>query len=101
VNVFSPLERLSPAATIAFSAACALSLLTNGLWYRIKFFLRARGYPVSYFRHMQDLAHLNELIATAPPDVGRCRRLRLVFYASFLATLAAFVYFFTFALSHS
>lgn len=76
-----------------FVLAIVLCVATNILWYRIKFLLRDRGYPISYIHHFQDLTHLNQLIATSPPDSARLRRLRLSTYVGTVATLGAFAWF--------
>jgi hypothetical protein len=96
VDAFRPLEGLSLLQSSAFVAFVILSVPTNVLWYRVKFLLRRRGYPMSHIHHFQDLRHLNQLIATAPPDVQRLRRLRCFLYASLVATLGAFACFFGF-----
>ena len=58
---------------IAFSA-----MLTTALWYRAKFILHARGYPISLVRsHYQDLCHLHLLIATEADRTRRRRYRRL------------------------
>ena len=92
---------LSQAQNIAFLVACLFCLLTSVLWYRLKFLLRARGYPMSYIRHVQDLTHLNQLIATSPPDIERLRLFRIWLYAAFFATLGTFVWFFILPFHHS
>jgi hypothetical protein len=89
-------DGLLPAQSGALLVACVLCLATNVLWYRLKFLLRARGYPISYIRHMQDLARLNALIARSPPDVERLCRIRIALYAMIVATLVAFVCMFAF-----
>jgi hypothetical protein len=76
-----------------FLFAVALCVATNALWYRLKFMLRDRGYPISYIRHIQDLTHLNALIATSPPDSAGLRQLRLFLYVGIVATLGAFACF--------
>jgi hypothetical protein len=76
-----------------FLLVIILLVATNVLWYRIKFLLRDRGYPISYIHHFQDLTHLNQLIATSPPDSARLRLLRLTAYVGTVATLGAFAWF--------
>jgi hypothetical protein len=95
VSAFRPLEGLSLLQSCAFVVFCILLVPTNALWYRVKFLLRRRGYPMSYIHHFQDLRHLNQLIATFPTDVQRLRWIRFFLYASFVATLCAFACFFS------
>ena len=67
--------------------------VANLLWYRLKFLLRDRGYPVSWFHnHFQDFGHLDDLIVTSgsSPEVQQLRRLRLLIYTAVSVTLAAF-----------
>jgi hypothetical protein len=67
--------------------------VANLLWYRLKFLLRDRGYPVSWFQdHFQDFRHLDDLIVSSgsSPDVQRLRRLRILIYTAVSVTLAAF-----------
>ena len=71
-----------------------ICIATNVLWYRIKFVLRDRGFPISYIHHFQDITHLNQLIETSPSDLPRLRRLRTALFFSFAMTLAAFGLFF-------
>jgi len=84
-----------------FLLAIALCVATNVFWYRIKFLLRDRGYPISYIRHFQDFTHLNQLIASSPPDSARLRSLRLIACVGTVATLGAFAWFFFSRIHHA
>jgi hypothetical protein len=76
-----------------FLLAMILLVATNVVWYRIKFLLRDRGYPISYIHHFQDVTHLNALIATSPSDSARLRLLRLSAFVGTVATFGAFAWF--------
>lgn len=92
---------MTRSSTYLFLLFVALYFGTNALWYRIKFLLRDRGYPVSYFRHLQDLRHLDQLIATSPPDAQRLRQLRAGIYLCLTAALGAFACFMIIGLLHA
>jgi hypothetical protein len=63
----------------------------NLLWYRAKFLLRSRGFPISFFRHMSDLPNLHRLI-TRETDPRR-RRSALALLIALYITLAVFLFF--------
>jgi hypothetical protein len=84
-----------------FLLAITLVVATSVLWYRIKFLLRDRGYPISYIRHFQDFTHLNELIATAPRDSARLRQLRFTACVGIVVTLGTFAWFFLVRIHHA
>jgi hypothetical protein len=84
-----------------FVLAIVLCVATNALWYRIKFLLRDRGYRISYIHHLQDLTHLNELIATSPADSARLRQLRTFAYVGIGATLGMFAWFIITRIHHA
>ncbi len=92
---------MTRSSTYLFLLFVALYFGTNALWYRIKFLLRDRSYPVSYFRHLQDLRHLDQLIATSPPDAQRLRQLRAGIYLCLTAALGAFACFMIIGLLHA
>ena len=84
-----------------FIAFAIVAMLTNVLWYRAKFLLRSRGYPMSYIRHFQDLSHLSQLIQAESDAVTRSRYVRLqrALYISLAVTICLFVAFFASAVS--
>lgn len=73
--------------------AFVMVILTNVLWYRAKFVLQSRGYPMSFIRHHnQDLRHLSQLVR-AETDPGKRRRyvrLRNALFISIGITLCTF-----------
>jgi hypothetical protein len=80
---------------IAFQVVLALCILTNILWYWTKYLLRARGYPISFIYHYQDLRHLNQAISKSGEDSAALRRLRIALYCAIALTLASFIWFFS------
>ncbi len=70
-------------------------MITNALWYRAKFLLRSRGYPMSYILHFHDLSHLSQLIHAEPNPVIRARyaRLQRALYTAFGITICLFIAF--------
>ena len=82
---------------ILFVGFALCSIVANVFWYRAKFFLRARGFPVSFFtHHWQDLDHLSQLIEseTDPVERARVQRLRSGIMGFLVASLALFGVFF-------
>ncbi|MDR3404343.1 MAG: hypothetical protein P4L99_17725 [Chthoniobacter sp.] len=75
-----------------FDVTLVFVVLTNVLWYWVKFLVSSRGYPMSYFRHFQDLHHLNRLIDSESDAVARSHhiRLRMALYTSLAITLCLF-----------
>ena len=78
-----------------FIVAAVFAMLTNVLWYRTKFLLRSRGYPMSYIRHFQDLSHLSQLIQAESDPAIRVRYVRLqrALYTAFGITICLFIAF--------
>ena len=76
-----------------FVVAAVFAMLTNVLWYRAKFLLRSRGYPMSYISHFQDLRHLGQLIhaESDPATRRRYRRLQVGLYSALAIMLCIFV----------
>ncbi|MEX1098396.1 MAG: hypothetical protein WED34_20290 [Planctomycetales bacterium] len=73
---------------LASFIAIACIVFLNVAWYRAKFFLRARGYRVSYFtRHWDDVRNLRHLIATtnSRDELGKANSLLLQIYGGFAA----------------
>ena len=84
---------MSATQETVFAVVVFCVLGTNILWYRAKFMLRGRGFPVSFFsEHLQDLRHLSELADSETDPVRRAeiRRLRAALYGFLAASLIAF-----------
>ena len=82
---------------VAFVVAGIAMLITNAFWFRAKFLLRQRGFPVSFFvHHWQDLAHLKQWSESTDDPAERIQsdRLRRAIFTSLIVSLALFVVFF-------
>lgn len=89
-------SRMSVVQGTVFTIAAFCVLCTNALWYRAKFLLRGRGFPVSFFSdHLQDLRHLSQLAESETDLVRRAeiRRLRAAILGFLVASLIFFACF--------
>ena len=69
-------------------AAC---IVANVLWYRAKFVLRSRGFPVSFIWHLSDIPNMHRLISRET-DPAR-RRSALMLLIALYISIAVFFFF--------
>ena len=77
---------VTPLQIYILQALFCCSFIAALFWFRIKFLLRARGYPTSFSRrgHLKDLFYLREL---AYSEREPARKKRIQFFRAFLIVL--------------
>jgi hypothetical protein len=74
-----------------------LLIVSNGLWYRVKFYLRSRGYEANWFtHHFRDFVMIRQLekAETAPEEKSKAKRMKRMLYATpILFVIAALLFF--------
>src|SRR5256885_13480254 len=93
-----PLATLpTEAHPIIWRATLAICVVANIIWYRVKFVLKAHGFPVSFIWHMSDVPNFHRLIRRETDGAQRSRFVWLLvtLYASGAAFVVLAVYLFT------